>query len=104
MMIYANIDAESEFYPVGVLFENEADFCDALKDPEVYGARNILRFMIRGEDYQERKACLQNLAVSWTYADQGGLSWGELAAIQDFFRTNGRRYGLLREFRENCIC
>lgn len=29
---------------------------------------------------------------------------GELYHIQNFFETMGKRYGLLREFRENCIC
>ena len=28
----------------------------------------------------------------------------ELYHIQNFFETMGKRYGLLREFKENCIC
>jgi hypothetical protein len=29
---------------------------------------------------------------------------GELADASDFFEINGKKYGLLRKFRENCIC
>lgn len=32
------------------------------------------------------------------------MSYGELAIWQEHFERLGRRYGLLREFRENAIC
>jgi hypothetical protein len=32
------------------------------------------------------------------------MSWGELAYWQEYFEKLGKRYGLLTEFRENCIC
>ena len=59
---------------------------------------------VTGKTYAERKKDLKNKAIEWSYA--GGLeawSYGELATIQGFFETNGKRYGLLKEFRENAI-
>ena len=53
--------------------------------------------------YQKRKAEVRAEAVEYSYSDEE-LSYGELADKQDYFERLGRRYGLLREFRENCIC
>ena len=59
---------------------------------------------VSGKTYAERKADLQNKAIEWSYADGvGAWSYSELADIQSFFETQGRRYGLLNEFRENAI-
>ena len=61
---------------------------------------------VSGKTYQERKNDLYNKAIEYqnTWFDFCGFSYGELATIQSFFETNGRRYGLLNEFRENAIC
>lgn len=55
--------------------------------------------------YQEMKEKIRNEAIDWQY-DLGNhsYSWGEVAAWAEYFERMGRRYGLLREFRENCIC
>lgn len=65
----------------------------------------LLEFKIKGKTYQERKENLVELAKDWQF-NFSSLSWsyGELAEICDFFYRNGKRYGLLREFRENAIC
>lgn len=57
-----------------------------------------------GKSYEERQNDLQNKAIEWSFAS-GAASWsyGELADIQEFFERNGKRYGLIREFRENGI-
>lgn len=65
----------------------------------------MLDFKIQGKNYTEKKASLEDLAKEW----QGQFasynwSYGELAEIGDFFERNGKRYGLLREFKENGIC
>lgn len=65
----------------------------------------MLDFKIQGKNYTEKKANLEDLAKEW----QGQFasynwSYGELAAIGDYFYRNGKKYGLLREFKENCIC
>lgn len=65
----------------------------------------ILDFKIGGKDYQERKENLKELAINWQLYF-AGLEWsyGELMAIGNYFYENGKKYGLLKEFKENCIC
>lgn len=56
-----------------------------------------------GKTYHERKANAHNLAIQYQNNTAPGLSYGELAQIQYCFEKLGRRYGLLKEFRENAI-
>lgn len=53
--------------------------------------------------YQKAKARTREMAVDFSYND-APMSWGEVAEICNKFEKLGRRYGLLREFRENGIC
>ena len=68
----------------------------------------VLPFEIHGKTYAQRKESLRDLAIDFQYNNDGDtdvqLSMGELGDFCDFFERMGRRYGLLREFRENCIC
>lgn len=67
----------------------------------------MLEFKLWGRTYRERKDAAKTLAIEYSHLDLSGdvgLSYGELCDIQGFFERAGRRYGLLREFRENCIC
>ena len=61
---------------------------------------------VSGRTYQELKNDIRNKAIEWSnnQGEYAAWSYGELADIQGFFETNGRRYGLLTEFRENAIC
>lgn len=54
--------------------------------------------------YSIRKADVREEAIEWQ-ADfcNNNYSYGELAYYEDYFSRLGRRYGLLREFRENGI-
>ncbi len=56
--------------------------------------------------YQQRKEEVRQEANNfWTYqAPQQDYSWEEIADFQDYFRKLGKRYGLLKEFKENGIC
>ena len=56
--------------------------------------------------YHIRKIDLQDEAISFQESFAAGHAWsyGELAEMQAYFEQQGRRYGLLREFRENGIC
>ena len=67
----------------------------------------LLPFEIHGKTYAERKESLRNLAIDFQHADDGDadlwLSYRELDDIGYYFNRMGRRYGLLREFRENAI-
>ena len=61
--------------------------------------------VVSGKTYQDKKTDLENKAKEYqnTCFDFCGFSYGELAIIESFFERNGKRYGLLTEFRENCI-
>ena len=54
--------------------------------------------------YQKEKEKTRNEAIDWQ-ADfvNHNYSYGELAYFFDYFETKARRYGLVREFRENGI-
>lgn len=55
--------------------------------------------------YAENKERARDIAIEWSYdaADRGDLSYAELDDAGDYFYRLGKRYGLLREFRENGI-
>ncbi|MBQ6630722.1 MAG: hypothetical protein IJH55_01130, partial [Romboutsia sp.] len=65
----------------------------------------ILDFKIRGNNYKERKASLRDIAIDYQL-NFASLSWsyGELAEICDWLYKNARRYGLVKEFKENGVC
>ena len=54
--------------------------------------------------YAQKKDNARQKAIDWQYESAGeNLSYGELYEIGEYFYRLGRRYGLLREFRENGI-
>lgn len=63
---------------------------------------------VPGKTYTAKKEFVRDKAIEFQMIDSeisgGGLSMGEYADISDFFEKYGRKYGLLREFRENAIC
>ena len=66
---------------------------------------NLLVLKTRGKNYKERKANAIELAKEWqNYFTQYSWSYAEVAEIQYFFENQGKRYGLLKEFKENTIC
>ena len=54
--------------------------------------------------YAELKEEKRQEAIEWQM-DWGNhnYSWGEIAYYSDYFYKIGKRYGLLKEFRENGI-
>lgn len=73
------------------------------------GENNILLYIpltVSGRTYADRKNNLRDKAIEYQNScyDFCGFSYGEIGDIQAFFENNGRRYGLLQEFRENAIC
>ena len=55
--------------------------------------------------YQEKKAAAREEAIEWQLTTaQEPMYMSEAAEWNEYFTRLGRRYGLLREFRENCIC
>ena len=55
--------------------------------------------------YKIEKELAREKAIAWQLENSNKcLSYGELADYADYFRKLGKRYGLLKEFRENGIC
>lgn len=52
----------------------------------------------------QERARDEALAFCESFAEGRSWSYGEIAGRQAYFEQQGRRYGLLREFRENDIC
>lgn len=55
--------------------------------------------------YEREKARIIDEAIQFQNSFTEGKNWsyGELAEIQDYFEKQGKRHGLLEEFRENGI-
>jgi hypothetical protein len=65
----------------------------------------ILDFTIKGKNYNEKKLCAAEIAKDWQINfSQYSWSYGEIVIICNYFKKIGKRYGLLKEFKENCIC
>ena len=56
-------------------------------------------------NYQTRKAAAREAAIAWQgiTAEGEDLSYADICTAGEMFRKLGRKYGLLREFRENAI-
>lgn len=66
----------------------------------------IIDLTVHGKTYEERKNDVVEKAID--FQDLGSvydiqLYWSELAEFGAYFEKQGKRYGLLNEFRENGI-
>lgn len=64
----------------------------------------VMDFILHGKTYNEKKSTLREKAVMLSNNRAGGLGMNQEIAIANWFRDNGKRYGLLREFETECIC
>lgn len=57
------------------------------------------------KNYKERKEAIRNEAIEFQYSFVDGKQWyySEIAEITSYFEKQGKKYGLLKEFRENGI-
>lgn len=85
------------------LYTDPDKFYDDISDSSVQ-IISFVNFSIFGKDYKSRKNWLYDVAVKWSNCDSEGLYLDELCDIDAWFSQMGKRYGLLREFKENCIC
>lgn len=71
--------------------------------PEVKNV-GILLLKVSGRTYKERKEFVIELAKDWQL-NFSSLDWSynELAIIQNYFEKIALKYGLTKEFKENCI-
>jgi len=55
--------------------------------------------------YADKKELLRGFAIEWQNRFPDMIySWSDVDNWQGFFEEYGKKYGLLREFRENGIC
>ena len=105
-MIFAKIRFNNPGYTESVVYK-KAQF-ETLKRLFDISVLFELPFEIHGSSYKERKESLRELAIDFQLNNDGEtdvqLGYSEIGAAAEFFERAGRRYGLLREFRENCIC
>ena len=85
------------------LFYCWGDVHRALFSPDVEQLA-IIEFKTHGKTYAERRENLRQMAQDFQSNESGhGLYSSDLLEIEDFFRVNGARLGLMREFHENGI-
>lgn len=53
-------------------------------------------------NYQASKERARAIAIEYQAID-APMSWGEIAELSDYLERLGRRFGLLREFRNNGV-
>ena len=59
----------------------------------------------RRKTYQQTKEAARLFAIDvQNEISENNFSYGEIADIQDTMHTLGSHFGLVREFKENCIC
>lgn len=59
---------------------------------------------IKKSGYQRKRFILKQFAIEWQYNFSGmRYSWEDVIFWGSFFEEYGKKYGLLREFRENGI-
>lgn len=90
--------------PTGLLYYGDYSEACSFAFAQGWNDAQMIVFRLEGHDYRSYQSDLRHIATDFQMLDEGGLSYGELADIQGFFERYGRKYGLLREFRENGIC
>ncbi len=103
-MFYAKLKQDGQI--VGNLYHDFQDYVSDTFSPEVE-TLEIVSFTVHGSNYRERRADVEDKAIicQHDYFDPDveidNLDWTD---ISDWFAKMGKRYGLLKEFRENCVC
>lgn len=70
----------------------------------VVNGRMQLLTVKKTTEYQKNKAILRTFAQEWQYDfNDRDYSYMDLVEWQSFFKTYGKKYGLLKEFQENGI-
>ena len=100
-MIYTVLKQNND--ETAYLFYSWPEYHEATFSPDIEATCTIELGRVKG-NYQDKKAAIQDKAIEYSNNNAPGLSYGEIADIQGYFETYGKRYGLLRDFRENAIC
>lgn len=98
----AILKADDDIYTQANLYFDYQTYFDDVFSPSVETVE-IIPLSIKGKTYTAKKEFFRDLAIKYSNADLGGISYGETAIITGFFEKNARRFGLTRELKENCI-
>ena len=102
-MIYTVLKENDEYN--AYLFNDFNEFTQALIERDNVNLECAIDLCApAGKTYSEKKSDIESKAIDFSNNQAGGLSYGELSDIQDYFSTYGSKYGLLTDFYENCIC
>ena len=98
----AYIDAKGQEH--GMMFDSETinRYYNVTFSPDTKEVA-LITFRVSGKTYQDRKEDVRQKAIDFQRYDFPGLFASEIAWIVKWFITQGKRYGLLEEFRENAI-
>ena len=100
-MIFAVYENGGE--KVAAVYGNFEEYYKETFSP-VCGQLFITDFVVHGRTYTEKKAAAVLLAIDLqNELSEVSVSWLELAMIGDNLKQIARRYGLVKEFRENGI-
>ena len=101
-MFYAKLKQNGQ--ETGVLYDDFQDYISDTFSPAVE-TMVIIPFTVHGSNYAERRENVRGTAMEFQTAnDCDGLYMSDMAQIYGWFEKMGKRYGLLKEFRENAIC
>lgn len=95
---YKDIDGEVKDKWV----DNFFDFAGIYFNPTVEELCTIT-LAVSGNTYKERKEDLRNKAIDYSN-NWSDMHFYSIRVFQEFFEKNAKRYGLVREFKENAIC
>ena len=95
-MIFAVIDDTAS------IFDTWPDYHAATFSPDC-DISAVIPLTIHGSTYAQRRDSLRTVAQDIQRADNGGMSYDEVATLADWLSTNARRYGLANELRDNGI-
>lgn len=87
------------------LYNNYVSYIQDTFSPDIEQIE-IIDFKIKGKDYNQKKACLCDIAREYqnNYSIIDNCYYmSEVAEIGAFLEKNAKRFGCLQEFRENAI-
>lgn len=102
-MFYAKLKQDGQ--TVGNLYHDFQDYVKDTFSPEVE-TLEIIPLSVHGKNYRERRADLEDKAVLFQhdYFDEDvEIDLFDASDIMHWFERMGKRYGLLKEFRENAV-
>lgn len=103
-MVYAVWQNEDGTYGGGVYMCWNDYYTDTF-NPQTNDVALISDTAVLTGSYQDKKNYIRSNAIDYQLsASLIPLSYMELMIMEDYFYKMGKRFGLLREFRENGIC